>query len=155
MPGSLGIVARPESLEDLVALGALSAECEERDQLERASAQSPAAPFPAMDRERAEEGDERARIGVREGTVNRPARAPETLFVEWWRRLEEIYGSPAPEVQGAWLESLSERSPVELQRLGDKYGADYLLTEAEPPLAMPRLYQNNTYAVYDLDLKAD
>ena len=76
-------------------------------------------------------------------------------IVEWWGRLEEIYGSPAPDVQGKWLESLSERSPAKLRRLGAKYGARYLLTEAEPELAMPRLYQNNSYAVYDLDPNAD
>ncbi|HUY88999.1 MAG TPA: DUF6798 domain-containing protein, partial [Pirellulales bacterium] len=76
-------------------------------------------------------------------------------IVAWWKRLEEIYGSPAPEIQGMWLESLSERSPGELRRLGAKYGADYLLTEAEPPLALPRLYQNNSYAAYDLGGGAD
>jgi hypothetical protein len=76
-------------------------------------------------------------------------------IVEWWNRLEEIYGSPAPEVQGKWLESLSERNPDELRRLGAKYGAGYLLSEAEPPLALPRRYQNNSYAVYDLGDGAD
>lgn len=76
-------------------------------------------------------------------------------IVAWWKRLEEIYGSAAPAVQGPWLESLCERKPAELRRLGLKYGARYLLAEAEPPLALPRLYQNNSYAVYDLDQPAD
>jgi hypothetical protein len=76
-------------------------------------------------------------------------------IVEWWNRLEEIYGSPAPDVQGKWVDSLSELDPEKLRRLGAKYGARYLLTEADPPLALPRRYQNNSYAVYDLGDKAD
>ena len=71
-------------------------------------------------------------------------------IVEWWRRQEEIYGSPIPDLEGKWLESLSQRHPHDLRRLGAKYHARYLLTEANPPLALPRLYQNNSYAVYDL-----
>lgn len=71
-------------------------------------------------------------------------------IVEWRERLEEIYGTEYPEFQGRWVKSLSLRSPARLRELGAKYGADYLLTEADPPLDMPRLYQNNSYAVYKL-----
>lgn len=76
-------------------------------------------------------------------------------IVAWWKRLEEIYGSPAPEIHGPWFESLCQRSAEDLRRLGSKYGARYLLAEAAPALALPLLYQNNSYAVYDLDLRAD
>jgi hypothetical protein len=71
-------------------------------------------------------------------------------IVEWRRRLEEIYGAPIPELQGMWLESLAERSPEELRRLGAKYGAAFLLCESAAPLALPRQYQNNSYAAYSL-----
>jgi hypothetical protein len=71
-------------------------------------------------------------------------------IVAWRERLEEIYGMEYPEFQGRWVKSLSLRSPARLRDLGAKYGADFLLTEADPPLDMPRLYQNNSYAVYEL-----
>ena len=70
--------------------------------------------------------------------------------VRWWRRMEDIYAPPNPEVQGRWYESLAQRSPERLRDLGRTYGADYLVVEAEPPLALPRLYRNNSYAVYRL-----
>jgi hypothetical protein len=37
-----------------------------------------------------------------------------------------------------------------LRRIGRDYDAGYLLTEAEPPLALPVLYRNDSYAVYGL-----
>jgi uncharacterized protein DUF6798 len=76
-------------------------------------------------------------------------------IVEWRRRLEAIYGTPNPDVHGMWFESLAERRPEDLRRLGVEFGAAYLLCEADPPLALPRLYQNNSYAAYSLLEPAD
>lgn len=71
-------------------------------------------------------------------------------IVEWWRRLEEIHGTPVPDAQGRWHESLTELPVARLRRLAEKYGADYLLTEAEPQFSLPRVYSNKSYAVYAL-----
>lgn len=66
----------------------------------------------------------------------------------WWQRLEEIYAMPHPEFQGRWHESLTELSAERLRELGAKYGAMYLVVEAEPPLDLPCVYRNGSYAVY-------
>jgi hypothetical protein len=70
--------------------------------------------------------------------------------VRWWRRLEGIYGMPHPEFQGRWHDSLSELSPKRLRALARRYGAEYLIVEAEPPLDLPKLHGNKSYAVYGL-----
>ncbi|MGH7140256.1 MAG: DUF6798 domain-containing protein, partial [Pirellulales bacterium] len=69
----------------------------------------------------------------------------------WWQRLEDIYAMPHPEFQGRWHESLTEVSAERLRRLGQKYGAAYLVVEAEPPIELPRAYRNGSYAVYLLN----
>jgi hypothetical protein len=71
--------------------------------------------------------------------------------VRWWERLEDIYGTPHPEFQRRWRESLNELPPKRLRELGRRYGAGYLLVEAEPPLDLPELYRNKSYAVYRLN----
>lgn len=75
--------------------------------------------------------------------------------VRWWRRLEDIYAMPHPEFQRHWRESLAETSPRRLRQLGRKYGASYLIVEAEPALALPRCYANGSYAVYRLHAVAE
>ena len=70
--------------------------------------------------------------------------------VRWWHRLEDIYAMPHPEFQGRWHESLTELSPERLRKLGEKYGAAYLVVEAVPAIDLPRVYHNGSYAVYVL-----
>jgi hypothetical protein len=71
--------------------------------------------------------------------------------VRWWQRLEDIYGTPHPEFQGRWRDSLTELSPRRLRELGRRYRADYLVVEADPPLDLPELHRNKSYAIYRLD----
>jgi hypothetical protein len=73
-------------------------------------------------------------------------------IVEWWQRVHDLHweGDMPGDPAGRWRGSLNERTPADLRRLGEKYGANYLITEANPPLDLPLLYQNDTYAVYDL-----
>jgi hypothetical protein len=68
----------------------------------------------------------------------------------WWHRLEDIYAMPHPDYQGRWHESLTEVSADRLRELGAKYGADYLLVEAEPSISLPNIYRNGSYAIYRL-----
>jgi hypothetical protein len=72
-------------------------------------------------------------------------------IVAWWRRLEHVHGERDWSGELVWHDSLTELPPERLRRLGGRYGAEYLLTESQPRLALPRLYQNNSYAVYRLD----
>lgn len=70
-------------------------------------------------------------------------------IVEWWRRLTTIYGrddAPRP-----WYDSLAEMGADRLRQLGQEYGADYVVTSARPPLALPRVGPiTPTWAVYAL-----
>ncbi|HEX4147768.1 MAG TPA: DUF6798 domain-containing protein [Pirellulales bacterium] len=74
---------------------------------------------------------------------------PEEI-VEWWQRLERVYATGKSPPNDAWYGSLSDEPVARLHRVGKRYDADYLLTDVEPRLALPVLYQNNSYAVYRL-----
>lgn len=70
-------------------------------------------------------------------------------IVEWWRRLHDLH-TYEEDGRMRWYRSLAEREPADLRELAERYGANYLVTEAQPELALPRVYQNNSYAVYQL-----
>jgi hypothetical protein len=70
--------------------------------------------------------------------------------VAWWDRLVDMYGRDSQ--TSSWRhDSLTELSPERLEELGRKYGARYVVTEAEPPLPLPRVYTNSVYAIYRLN----
>lgn len=69
-------------------------------------------------------------------------------IVEWWSRLQEIHATKSCDPEYQWYRSLTARGENALRRLGAKYGAEYLLTEANPRLALELLYANRVYAVY-------
>jgi hypothetical protein len=69
-------------------------------------------------------------------------------IAEWWARLNDIYGAESGGDQEEWYDSLAEIPAERLQQLAGKYGFKYLVAEAEPPLALPVLYRNESYAVY-------
>jgi hypothetical protein len=71
-------------------------------------------------------------------------------IVEWWRRIKEVYGTRDPTWQGEWFDSLSLRNPAVLGRLGEKYQAEFLITESAPKLDLQLIYANRSYAVYSL-----
>ncbi len=73
-------------------------------------------------------------------------------IVTWWTRLGTLTpdavhpesGTPRRSNDLGWL------GTARLRELGIVYGADYVVARAEPRVALPLLYQNNSYAVYDL-----
>lgn len=71
-------------------------------------------------------------------------------IVEWWDRLEQLHGTGSELRPYRWRASLAELSPERLRQLGEKYGAAYVVTESSPPLELPLVYRNRTYAVYYL-----
>lgn len=75
--------------------------------------------------------------------------APQEL-VDWWQRLEDVYSTGQSPPERPWYLSLAEEGVERLKRVGERYGAEYVLTEAEPPLALPLVYRNNSYAIYRL-----
>jgi len=71
-------------------------------------------------------------------------------LVQWWQRLEDLYGTGNAPPEKLWYDSLAEQGARHLIRVGRQYDASFVLTEAQPRLALPVLYQNNSYAVYRL-----
>ena len=71
-------------------------------------------------------------------------------IVEWWTRLREIHGTYADDRTVGWYDSLAEAGESHALRMARKYGASYILTAAEPPLALPCPYRNRSYAVYEV-----
>jgi hypothetical protein len=72
-------------------------------------------------------------------------------LVEWWRRVTQIYRADAGTPQAYWRESLAPRGSRALVELGREFGADYLITTADPPLALERVGPRGaSYAIYRL-----
>jgi hypothetical protein len=71
-------------------------------------------------------------------------------IVEWWDRMERLYGTGIREPEFRWRRTMAWMSPQQLRDLGTRYRADYLLTTAQPRLDLELLYRNRTYAVYRL-----
>ncbi len=73
-------------------------------------------------------------------------------LVGWWQRMEDLYRRPAEGDNPAeWRNSLATLGAAKLAELGDKYGADYVLTSAYPPLPLKKISPpNESYAVYRL-----
>ena len=69
-------------------------------------------------------------------------------IVAWRQRVEDLYGTG--DADEPWYDSLAEIDVDRLRRVGAEYGAGYVLTDVDPPLDLPCLYRNETYAVYEL-----
>ncbi len=70
-------------------------------------------------------------------------------IVEWMTRMRTIHANrDATKPQRQWSRTLADLGKEELVRVAREYGAAYVVAEAEPPLALPRLYSNRSYAVY-------
>jgi len=74
-------------------------------------------------------------------------------IVEWWDDLHAVYATEIPSRGYRWDTSLaagSAQHPQRLQRLGETYGADYVLTVRWPRLPLPVVYWNQWYVIYQL-----
>lgn len=72
-------------------------------------------------------------------------------IVEWWRRNVDIHATKDPNSADRWHASLADLGSARLKVLADRYGADYVITNAEPPVALPRVGpQSASYAIYRL-----
>jgi len=70
-------------------------------------------------------------------------------IVQWHQRVEDVHRMPGWGEQERWFSSLALRDPQDLVRLGQKYGAKYLLTSASPPLPFELVSPANpSYAIY-------
>lgn len=78
-----------------------------------------------------------------------PQDAPGVL--EWWQRMLDLHYDADGQ---QWLDSLAERNPRDLRRLGEKYDASFLVTRSKPPLDLPRVFPpegESAFVVYRLD----
>ena len=75
-------------------------------------------------------------------------------IVEWWRRLDSIYGIQEQD-RGQWQDAslaqvLARTSPDRVRRLAADFRFDYILAERHPPLPWKAVYRNRFYTIYDL-----
>jgi hypothetical protein len=77
-------------------------------------------------------------------------------IVEWWRRLNEVFGTGKTNPKERWYDSLSEAGAEHLQKMAAKYGAQYAIVELNPDLPrlpLEQVYENDSYAIYHLTEK--
>ena len=75
-------------------------------------------------------------------------------ILEWWRRMLDLYRDPAARSQSGWQRSLTAQGSRRLLAWGEKYDADFIITDAQPPLALELVSPPNpSYAVYRLPRK--
>ena len=78
-----------------------------------------------------------------------PQAAPD--IVQWWGRLQDVYGTGFPLRSQRWYGPLAAAGAEHLERLGAKYRAGYAITDrTEPPLDLDVVYCNRTYVIYRL-----
>jgi hypothetical protein len=72
---------------------------------------------------------------------------------EWWLRLRDIFGNEGMTADKHWRLTLAELPLPELQSIGKKYDAGYVIVELLPDVAAPagEVYKNNSYAVFRVD----
>jgi hypothetical protein len=72
-------------------------------------------------------------------------------MVKWWDRIQDIYATGQQPPEPRWYDPLAVRGAAQLKQLGEKYSADYVITEmTDPPLDLPVVYRNRTYVIYQL-----
>jgi hypothetical protein len=71
-------------------------------------------------------------------------------IVAWRERLDDIYGTGLDDPWYAWHPGLMDLGSERLKELGEKYGADYVITRRWETLDLERLYVNQYYAIYRL-----
>ena len=72
-------------------------------------------------------------------------------IIEWWRRMLAIHCIDPGTEDARWRESLAELGAERLRELGREFGADYVITSAEPAVALERVGPlNPSYAIYRL-----
>jgi hypothetical protein len=70
-------------------------------------------------------------------------------IVEWWRRLTHIYRRD--DTVPPWYDSPAELGAERLAELGAQFGADYVLTSAQPRLTLKRVGpRTRSWAIYEL-----
>lgn len=70
-------------------------------------------------------------------------------IVEWWRRIGELHLTGMEPPAPRWRTSLSSLGAARIRQLADKYGAGYLIAQADDPLLdLPVIYRNRGYVVY-------
>jgi hypothetical protein len=77
-------------------------------------------------------------------------------IVEWWQRLQEVFGTGNLNPKLRWYESLAEGGAEHLRAMAEKYGAQYAIVEklpGVPALPIAPVYENDSYAIYEFALK--
>jgi hypothetical protein len=71
-------------------------------------------------------------------------------IVQWHDVLYAIHERNPDSDNPQWFAALGDMGPTRLRSLGRKFAADYALTELNPALPLPVVYENEKYVVYRL-----
>ena len=71
-------------------------------------------------------------------------------IVRWRDMLYAIHEVDPDSDNPQWYTALGDMGAVRLRRLGQQFAADYVLTERNPEVPLPLVYQNEMYVVYRL-----
>ena len=100
--------------------------------------------------------------GHAEVAANKDLPQDAVSIVEWWDRLNRLYGTGSEDPWKRWQYSLRRRTADELRELGARYQAEFLLTASvsqtlpdpseppDPPMELPLVHQCGFWAVYRL-----
>jgi hypothetical protein len=76
--------------------------------------------------------------------------------VEWWKRINALFGTGSQNPDLRWRTSLAELGQQHLHDLVEKYGAHYAIVElvpGAPRLEQKPVYENPSYAIYQFDIQ--
>jgi hypothetical protein len=70
-------------------------------------------------------------------------------IVKWWERLNDLFAVEGGNPENRWQETVNSLDADRIKILGEKYLADYLITDlTNPALDLPVVYQNDSYIIY-------
>ncbi|MCS7236924.1 MAG: hypothetical protein NZ899_01485 [Thermoguttaceae bacterium] len=82
-----------------------------------------------------------------------PQDAP--AIVRWWHTLCKVHAYRDATGRLRWLPNLAYAGAERLQKVAREVGAEFAIAPTWPPLDLPILYKNETYAVYHLTQPAE
>jgi len=72
-------------------------------------------------------------------------------IVQWRERIRELYETGLPPPSPRWHPTLADAGAARLRQLGEKYDADYAISQrTDPLLPLDAVYQNDRYVIYRL-----
>lgn len=76
-------------------------------------------------------------------------------IVRWWHTLCKVHAYRDPAGRLRWLPNLAYGGTERLRKVASEVGADFVIAPVWPPLDLPIVFKNSTYAVYRITEPSD